>query len=65
MPGLPGSFDDRFYQSHVNAWAIDPGHQTRKVLYKLSHVLNLFGDGCAEQAWRGVARLAADFPENP
>jgi len=65
MAGLYDRFDDRFYQYHVNACAIDPGHQTRKVLYKLYHVLNLFGDGYAEQAWRGVARLAADVPENP
>lgn len=65
MAGLYDRFDDRFYQSHVNAWAIDPGRQTRKVLYNLYRLLNLIGDGSSGQAQRVVARLAANFPENP
>ncbi len=53
MTELFGGFDDRFYHSYVNAWAIDRGYQTRKVLYNLYHVLNhfnLFGGGYAGQA---------------
>ncbi|MDZ7783551.1 MAG: fructosamine kinase family protein [Halioglobus sp.] len=56
--------DDRFYQSNVNAWAIDPRYQTRKVLYNLYHVLNhdnLFGGGYAGQARRMVDGLAAEI----
>lgn len=62
MTELFGGFDDRFYQSYMNSWAIDPGYQTRKVLYHLYHVLNhfnLFGGDYARQAQSMMDRLIA------
>ena len=64
MTELFGGFGDRFYQSYVNAWAIDPGYNTRKVLYNLYHVLNhfnLFGGGYAAQAGNMADRLIAEL----
>jgi len=55
---------DRFYQSNVNAWAIDPHCQTRKVLYNLYHAPshdNLFGGGYAGRARRMVGGLATEI----
>jgi fructosamine-3-kinase len=64
MTELFGGFDDRFYQSYRHAWTIDPGYETRKVLYNLYHVLNhfnLFGGGYARQALGMVDRLLAEI----
>ncbi|GAB5450813.1 MAG: fructosamine kinase family protein [Halioglobus sp.] len=64
MTELFGGFDERFYQSYVSAWAIDPGYSTRKVLYNLYHVLNhfnLFGGGYAGQAQRMISSLLAEI----
>ena len=64
MTELFGGFDDRFYQSYRHAWAIDPGYETRKVLYNLYHVLNhfnLFGGGYARQALGMVEGLIAEI----
>ncbi len=64
MTELFGGFDERFYQSYVSAWAIDPGYSTRKVLYNLYHVLNhfnLFGGGYAGQAQRMIGSLLAEI----
>jgi fructosamine-3-kinase len=63
MTQLFGGFGDRFYQSYVSAWAIDPGYKTRKVLYNLYHVLNhfnLFGGGYATQAETMIEALIAE-----
>jgi protein-ribulosamine 3-kinase len=64
MTELFGGFGDRFYQSYVSAWAIDPGYETRKVLYNLYHVLNhfnLFGAGYAAQAESMIDALIAEI----
>ena len=59
MTELFDGVDDRFYHSRVSAGAIDPGCQTRKVLYKLYHVLNhfnLFSGYVADAAHDGQPR---------
>jgi fructosamine-3-kinase len=64
MTELFGGFDDRFYQSYRQSWAIDPGYSTRKVLYNLYHVLNhfnLFGGGYARQAQGMIDTLIAEL----
>ena len=63
MTELFGSFDDRFYQSYRDSWDIDQGYTTRKVLYKLYHVLNhfnLFGGGYGRQADEMIGQLLAE-----
>ena len=64
MTELFGGFDDLFYQSYRQTWAIDPGYSTRKVLYNLYHVLNhfnLFGGGYARQAQGMIDTLIAEL----
>jgi protein-ribulosamine 3-kinase len=64
MTELFGGFDDRFYQSYRQSWALDPGYKTRKVLYNLYHILNhfnLFGGGYAGQAQGMIDRLLAEI----
>ena len=64
MTELFGGFDDRFYQSYQQSWAIDPGYSTRKVLYNLYHVLNhfnLFGGGYSRQAQGMIDTLLAEI----
>jgi fructosamine-3-kinase len=64
MTELFGGFDDRFYQSYRQTWTIDPGYSTRKVLYKLYHILNhfnLFGGGYVRQAQGMVDSLIAEL----
>ena len=63
MTELFGGFDDRFYHSYRDHWDIDPGYTTRKVLYKLYHVLNhfnLFGGSYARQAQDMIDTLNAE-----
>jgi len=63
MTELFGGFDDLFYHSYRYCWAIDPGYTTRKVLYKLYHVLNhynLFGGAYARQARGMIDQLIAE-----
>jgi protein-ribulosamine 3-kinase len=64
MTELFGGFDDRFYQSYRQSWALDPGYKTRKVLYNLYHILNhynLFGGGYAGQAQSMIDHLLAEL----
>ena len=64
MTELFGGFSDRFYHSYRDCWDIDPGYTTRKVLYKLYHVLNhfnLFGGGYARQAQDMVDELLSNL----
>ena len=64
MTELFGGFDERFYQSYRQSWPLDPGYQTRKVLYNLYHILNhynLFGGGYAAQAQGMIDRLLAEL----
>ena len=63
MTELFGGFDQRFYAAYNAAWPLDPGYQSRRLLYNLYHVLNhfnLFGGGYAAQAAAMVDRLLAD-----
>jgi len=46
MTRLFGGFSGRFYEAYVHAWPLPPGHEIRRDLYQLYHVLNhlnLFG----------------------
>lgn len=64
MTELFGGFNDSFYQSYGNAWPLDPGYGTRKVLYNLYHILNhynLFGGGYARQALDMVDSLLSEI----
>lgn len=64
MTELFGGFDERFYQSYRQSWSLDPGYETRKVLYNLYHILNhfnLFGGGYAAQAQGMIDRLLAEL----
>jgi fructosamine-3-kinase len=64
MTELFGGFDERFYQSYRQSWSLDPGYETRKVLYNLYHILNhynLFGGGYAAQAQGMIDSLLAEL----
>ena len=46
MTYLFGSFDARFYRAYEETWPLAPGHEERRDIYKLYHLLNhlnLFG----------------------
>lgn len=62
MTELFGGFDGDFYAAYREAWDLDPGYVTRKVLYNLYHILNhlnLFGGGYLAQAQDMMDRLLA------
>ena len=64
MTELFGGFPAAFHAAYREAWALDPGYETRKTLYNLYHVLNhynLFGGGYAGQAERMLDRLLAEI----
>ena len=64
MTELFGGFGHEFYAGYREAWPIDAGYATRKVLYNLYHVLNhlnLFGSGYGAQAEDMMARLLAEL----
>ena len=53
MTELFGGFGSDFYAAYNNAWALDSGYRTRKMLYNLYHILNhfnMFGGGYESQA---------------
>ena len=63
MTELFGGFGPRFYAAYKEAWPLDPGYETRKLLYNLYHILNhfnLFGGGYAAQAEHMIDRLLAE-----
>jgi fructosamine-3-kinase len=63
MTELFGGFGGEFYAGYREAWPLDPGYATRKLLYNLYHVLNhlnLFGGGYGAQAESMMARLLAE-----
>lgn len=63
MTELFGGFGPRFYAAYREAWPLDSGYETRKLLYNLYHVLNhfnLFGGGYAAQATSMMDRLLAE-----
>ncbi len=62
MTELFGGFGGDFYAAYRDAWTLDPGYRTRKVLYNLYHILNhlnLFGPGYLSQAEGMVEQLLA------
>lgn len=62
MTELFGGFGGGFYAAYNEAWELDPGYRTRKVLYNLYHILNhlnLFGTGYLGQAQDMMGRLLA------
>jgi fructosamine-3-kinase len=64
MTELFGGFGGEFYAGYREAWPLDAGYSTRKVLYNLYHVLNhlnLFGGGYGAQAESMMARLLAEI----
>ncbi|MCB1864941.1 MAG: fructosamine kinase family protein [Chromatiales bacterium] len=53
MTELFGGFGPRFRAGYTEAWPLAPGHERRKTLYNLYHILNhlnLFGPGYLGQA---------------
>jgi fructosamine-3-kinase len=63
MTELFGGFDRDFYAAYEQAWGLDPGYGTRKILYNLYHILNhlnLFGSGYLGQALDMIDRLLAE-----
>lgn len=64
MTELFGGFGSAFRRAYEDAWPLDPGYGTRKVLYNLYHILNhynLFGGGYGAQAESMIDRLLADI----
>jgi protein-ribulosamine 3-kinase len=63
MTHLFGGFDAEFYAAYRQAWPLESGHEVRRDLYNLYHVLNhanLFGEGYARQAAAILRRLLAE-----
>jgi protein-ribulosamine 3-kinase len=60
MTALFGGFDASFYEAYASIAPLADGHQRRRTLYNLYHVLNhanLFGGAYAGQAKRMIAEL--------
>ena len=63
MTHLFGGFSASFYRAYEVAWPLEAGHEMRRELYNLYHVLNhanLFGGGYARQARDMIDRLLAE-----
>jgi len=61
MTALFGGFGSRFYDAYNASWPPEPGHEERRGLYNLYHILNhalLFGGGYASQAAGIIRRYA-------
>jgi protein-ribulosamine 3-kinase len=61
MTYLFGGFAPAFYAAYEAAWPLDEGHERRRDLYNLYHVLNhanLFGGGYLRQARDLIERLS-------
>jgi fructosamine-3-kinase len=64
MTELFGGFSTAFYAAYRSAFPLDPGYETRKLLYNLYHVLNhanLFGGSYPRQAERMIGRLLSEL----
>jgi fructosamine-3-kinase len=60
MTYLFGGFDASFYAGYERTWPLPPGHERRRDLYNLYHVvnhLNLFGASYRSQAQATITRL--------
>ena len=63
MTHLFGSFGRSFYAAYEEAWPLHAGHQQRRTLYNLYHVINhfnMFGGGYLGQAISMTERLLAE-----
>lgn len=63
MTHLFGGFGRRFYRAYMEAWPLPEGHELRREIYNLYHVLNhanLFGGGYVQQARRMIDRLLSE-----
>lgn len=63
MTELFGGFSPRFYDAYRDAYPLDPGYTTRKIIYNLYHVLNhlnLFGGGYQSQAQHMIDTLLSE-----
>lgn len=64
MTELFGGFPAPFYAAYREAYPLDPGYSTRKILYNLYHILNhlnLFGGGYLRQAEQMTSKLLAEI----
>jgi len=60
MAHLFGGFDEAFYRSYNEAWPLMPGFETRRLFYKLYHMLNhanLFGGPYLEASEKLCRRI--------
>jgi protein-ribulosamine 3-kinase len=60
MSRLFGGFGEAFYRAYEASWPLKRGHEQRREIYNLYHVLNhanLFGGGYAQQAARMIDGL--------
>ena len=63
MTELFGGFNAEFYTAYNEAYPLDQGYKSRKILYNLYHIINhvnLFGSGYLGQAERMISQLLAD-----
>ncbi|NET72391.1 MAG: fructosamine kinase family protein [Sphaerospermopsis sp. SIO1G2] len=60
MTELFGGFPNAFYQGYQEVFPLEPGYETRKILYNLYHIVNhfnLFGGGYVSQANGMIERI--------
>lgn len=60
MAHLFGGYDEAFFQAYEAAWALPEGYETRRLYYKLYHILNhanLFGGPYVEAAAQLCRRI--------
>ncbi len=63
MCALFGGFGADFFAAYRESWPLSEGHEARRDLYNLYHVLNhanLFGGGYVLQAGRMIGRLLGE-----
>lgn len=64
MTELFGGFSTTFYAAYSEAYPLDPGYKTRKILYNLYHILNhlnLFGVSYLNQAEDMMEKLLTEI----
>ncbi len=64
MTGLFGGFSENFYHAYQEAYPLDAGFKTRKILYNLYHILNhlnLFGGSYLRQAEHMMDNLLGEI----
>jgi fructosamine-3-kinase len=60
MARLFGGFPAAFFTGYASTWPLPPGHEQRRELYNLYHLLNhanLFGGGYRQQAQASIRAL--------